>query len=78
VGEPFGTGRDRIYFIGSDGAPKDSRGRQTLDSGAFLVAYVLFGVAAATLGLAMYSVWSSPVMDLVTDTAATAAAAAVP
>lgn len=62
VGEPFGTGTDSVY-IGKDNAPNQSRGRQTLDSGAFLVAYVLFGIAAGVIGLTLYSVMSSTTLD---------------
>jgi hypothetical protein len=62
VGEPFGTGKDSVY-IGKDNAPSESRGRRTLDRGAFLVAYILFGLAAASIGLTLYSVISSPPMD---------------
>ena len=62
VGEPFGTGTDSVY-IGKDNAPNQSRGRQTLDSGAFLVAYVLFGIAAGVIGLTLYSVMSSTSTD---------------
>jgi hypothetical protein len=58
VGEPFGTGKDSVY-IGKDNAPSESRGRQTLDQGAFTVAYILFGLAAGAIGLTLYSVISS-------------------
>jgi hypothetical protein len=91
VGESFGTGKDRIYFIGTDGVPQGSRGRQTLDSGAFVVAYILFGIAAGILGLTLYSVYTSPNMIVmvdpitmmtdaatVADVAASAAASAMP
>ena len=58
VGEPFGTGKDSV-FIGKDNAPKESRGRQTLDRGAFFVAYILFGIAGGAIALTLYSVISS-------------------
>lgn len=61
VGQPFGTGSDSIY-IGKDNAPDESRGRRVLDRGAFLVAYILFGIAAAAIGITLYSVVTSPAM----------------
>lgn len=63
VGEPFGTGSDSV-FIGKDGAPDQSRGRRVLDRGAFLVAYLLFGIAAAAIGITLFSVVTSPPMEL--------------
>jgi hypothetical protein len=60
VGEPFGTSSNTSVYIGKDYAPKDSRGRRVLDRGAFAVAYVLFGIAATTIGIALYSVLTSP------------------
>lgn len=59
VGQPFGTGTDSVY-IGRDNAPSESRGRRVLDRGAFLVAYVLFGVAAAAICMTLFSVVTSP------------------
>jgi hypothetical protein len=59
VGEPFGTTGDSIY-IGKENVPSESRGRRVLDRGAFLVAYVLFGIAAAAIGITLYSVATSP------------------
>lgn len=68
VGEPFGTGKDSVVIvrpstttttIGQDGNPSQSRGRQTLGQGALIVAYILFGVAAGVIVLALYSVLSS-------------------
>ena len=59
TGQPFGTGEDFIY-IGKDNVPEESRGQRTLDRGAFLVAYVLFGIAAAAIGITLYSVITSP------------------
>jgi hypothetical protein len=61
VGEPFGTGKDSVY-IGKDGVPKESRGRRVLDRGAFLVAYLLFGIAAAAIAITLISVVTSPPM----------------
>lgn len=62
VGEPFGTGKDSV-FIGKDNAPDESRGRRVLDRGAFLVAYLLFGIAAAAIGITLFSVITSPPME---------------
>jgi hypothetical protein len=59
VGQPFGTGTDSVY-IGRDNAPSESRGRRVLDRGAFLVAYVLFGIAAAAMCITLFSVVTSP------------------
>jgi hypothetical protein len=58
VGQPFGTGTDSVY-IGRDSAPSESRGRRVLDRGAFLVAYVLFGIAAAAICITLFSVVTS-------------------
>lgn len=63
VGEPFGTSSDSIY-IGKDAAPNESRGRRVLDRGAFVVAYILFGIAATAIGITLYSVVTSPPMDM--------------
>jgi hypothetical protein len=60
VGEPFGTGSDSVVIIGEDNNPQSSRGRQTLGKGAIYVAYVLFAVAAFSIGVAIVSVVSSP------------------
>ena len=62
VGEPFGTGKDSVY-IGKDNVPNESRGRRVLDRGAFLVAYLLFGIAAATIGITVYSVLSTAPLE---------------
>lgn len=73
-GEPFGTGSDSVVIpsplngdnnknlisIGEDGNPASSRGRRTLDKGALLVAYVLFGVAASVVAIAVASVVMEP------------------
>lgn len=73
-GEPFGTGADSVIIpsplgenedkniisIGEDGNPVSSRGRRTLDRGALLVAYVLFGVAAFVVAIAVASVVMGP------------------
>mmetsp|Transcript_22817 Transcript_22817/g.25146 ORF Transcript_22817/g.25146 Transcript_22817/m.25146 type:complete len:189 (+) Transcript_22817:39-605(+) len=58
VGEPFGTGKDSV-FIGKDDSPSESRGRRTLDKGAFFIAYILFGIAAGIIALTLYSVIST-------------------
>lgn len=58
-GESFGTGSDSIVIIGEDNAPEDSRGRRVLGRGALVVAYVLFTIAFATVGIVLYSVISS-------------------
>lgn len=63
VGQPFGTGSDSVY-IGKDNAPDESRGRRVLDRGAFLVAYLLFGIAATAIGITLYSVVTSAPMDV--------------
>ena len=42
-----------------------SRGRQTLDRGALTVAYVLFGVAAFTVGIVVASVVMGPKPDMI-------------
>jgi len=61
VGEPFGTGSDSVIItIGQDNNPQSSRGRQRLGKGALTIAYILFAVAAFAIGIAVYSVISSP------------------
>jgi hypothetical protein len=55
-----GGGNDKMITIGEDNNPMSSRGRQTLDRGALTVAYVLFGVAAFTVGIAVASVVMGP------------------
>lgn len=65
VGATFGTGNDAVIIrpmktIGKDGDRFKSRGRQVLGNGALAVAYVLFAVAIGSVGIAMYSVFSSP------------------
>jgi len=72
-GASFGTGADSIQIrpgnsdngtggtsIGEDGNPSKSRGRKVLGDDALLVAYVLFAVAIGSVGIAVYSVVSSP------------------
>jgi hypothetical protein len=59
VGESFGTGSDSVVIIGEDNAPEDSRGRRVLGRDSLIVAYVLFTIAFATLGIVLYSVISS-------------------
>uniref|UniRef100_A0A7S2RJ33 Uncharacterized protein n=1 Tax=Eucampia antarctica TaxID=49252 RepID=A0A7S2RJ33_9STRA len=58
VGASFGTGKDSI-IIGKEGVPNESRGRQVLGKDALVVAYILFSIAAASIGLAVWSVVSS-------------------
>lgn len=68
MGASFGTGSDSIQIqkpsvmrtIGKDGDLNKSRGRQVLGDGALFVAYVLFAVAIGSVGIAVYSVVSSP------------------
>lgn len=59
VGDSFGTGQDSVVIIGQDDAPLSSRGRRVLGKGALVTAYILFGVAAAVLGIVLYAVISS-------------------
>ena len=75
VGLPFGTGSDSIIIdasdmptptittIGEDNNPKSSRGRQVLGKGAIVVAYLLFGIAAFSVGIAVLSVVTSSKVD---------------
>ena len=71
-GESFGTGKDSVVIprpddvitIGEDGNPESSRGRRTLDKGALTVAYVLFAVAAGSVGIAIASVVMGPRPDI--------------
>lgn len=75
VGLPFGTGSDSIVIdasdiptptittIGEDNNPRSSRGRQVLGKGAIVVAYILFGVAAFSVGIAILSVATSSKVD---------------
>ncbi|GKY97977.1 hypothetical protein MPSEU_000755800 [Mayamaea pseudoterrestris] len=58
-GESFGTGSDSIVIIGEEDAPESSRGQRVLGKGALVVAYALFAIAAAVLGLVIYSVTTS-------------------
>jgi hypothetical protein len=72
VGASFGTGKDSVVIprpdevitIGEDGNPESSRGRRTLDKGALTVAYVLFAVAAGSVGIAVASVVMGPRPDM--------------
>ena len=57
-GEAFGTGSDQVV-IGQDDSPSDSRGRRVLGKGALIVAYVLFAISFATIGIVLYSIASS-------------------
>ena len=75
VGASFGTGSDSIQIrpqseemkqlttIGIEGDLKKSRGQQVLGDDALIVAYILFAIAIGSVGIAVYSVVSSP-MDL--------------
>jgi hypothetical protein len=67
--EQFGTGSDAIVFIGMDDAPTDSQGRRVLGRGAIIIAYVLFFISFATIGIVLYSVaTSSPLPDVLPAT----------
>lgn len=55
AGEPFGTGSDSV-IIGVDDNPDLSRGRRVLGKDALIVAYALFAISAAVLGLVLYTV----------------------
>ena len=55
---------DGMITIGEDGNPMSSRGRRTLDRGALTVAYVLFAIAAGSVGLAVASVVMGPTTPL--------------
>ena len=83
VGASFGTGKDSIQIrpstttlIGQEGNPRKSRGQQVLGDDALIVAYVLFGIAIASVGIAVYSVVSSP-EDIVGAVVVTSSSAAV-
>jgi hypothetical protein len=76
VGKSFGTGSDSIQIrpssssritIGKDGEPLKSRGQQVLGDDALLVAYVLFAVAIGAVGIAIYSVVSTPMTIPIVD-----------
>jgi len=65
VGESFGTTSDAVVFsIGEDDNPASSRGRQVLGKGALVTAYCIFTVVAMVLGLVVYSVLTTPAMDV--------------
>lgn len=51
-----------LITIGEDANPSSSRGRQVLGKDALVVAYLLFGIAAAAVGIAVYSVVTAPPM----------------
>ena len=69
VGASFGTGSDSIQIrpstttIGTNDDRRKSRGQQVLGDDALIVAYFLFAVAIGSVGIAIYSVISSPVMQ---------------
>jgi hypothetical protein len=56
--------KNGVITIGEDGNPMSSRGRRTLDRGALTVAYVLFAIAAGSVGLAVASVVMGPTTPL--------------
>ena len=64
IPSPFdgGDGKDGddLITIGEDNNPTSSRGRQTLDRGALIVAYVLFAVAGGSIAIAIASVVMGP------------------
>ena len=80
MGASFGTTSDSVVIpspfdnddgdkndmvtIGEDGNPMSSRGRRALDRGALTVAYVLFAIAAGSVGLAVASVVMGPTTPL--------------
>lgn len=51
-----------LITIGEDANPASSRGRQVLGKDALVVAYLLFGIAAAAVGLSVYGVLTAPPM----------------
>ena len=51
-----------LITIGEDNNPGSSRGRQVLGKDALIVAYLLFAIAAASVGIAVYSVVTAPPM----------------
>jgi hypothetical protein len=60
VGASFGTGSDSVVIsIGENDNPESSRGKQVLGKGALVIAYILFTIAAAVLGLVLFSVLTS-------------------
>jgi len=60
LGLPFGTGSDSVtIFIGEDDNVESSRGRRVLGKGALVIAILLFGIASASIGIAVYSVITS-------------------
>jgi hypothetical protein len=72
VGSSFGTGKDAVIIrpsnspttIGKDGDKLKSRGRRILGDDALIVAYALFAIAIASVGIAIYSVSSSPIPSI--------------
>eukprot|EP00977_Amphora_coffeiformis_P007041 scaffold1522_cov166-Amphora_coffeaeformis.AAC.19 len=64
VGDSFGTGSDSVVIIGEDDAPLSSRGRRVLGKGALVTAYILFGIAAAVLGIVFYAVITSGSLEM--------------
>jgi hypothetical protein len=61
VGASFGTSTtERIVIIGQKDQPLSSRGERVLGKDALLTAYLLFGIAAAVLGIVLFAVVTSP------------------
>lgn len=64
IPSPFdgGDGKDGndLITIGEDNKPTSSRGRQTLDRGALIVAYILFAAAGGSIAIAVASVVMGP------------------
>ena len=51
-----------LITIGEDANPASSRGRQVLGKDALVVAYLLFGIAAAAVGISVMIVVTAPPM----------------
>ena len=76
LGLPFGTGNDSVVFPRTDGdgdgdgdgdekipGSRFTGGRQQLSKPALYAAYVLFGLAAGSVGLALYSAYDLLVLQ---------------
>ena len=70
LGLPFGTGNDSVVFPRTDGdgdekipGSRFTGGRQQLSKPALYAAYVLFGLAACSVGLALYSAYDLLVLQ---------------
>lgn len=55
-----GKNGNNLITIGEDNKPTSSRGRQTLDRGALIVAYILFAAAGGSIAIAVASVVMGP------------------